>query len=581
MGKIVIGQIVGTDKPLKLDLDLVLTSRLLIQANSGGGKSYLLRRLAELSFGKVQTIIIDPEGEFFTLREKFGYVLVGQGGETPCDVRSAAMLAQRFLELRCSAVVDMFEAFRGRPLEARRWVRDFINALLDAPRALWHPLVVIVDEAHKFCPQENPKAASMEAREIISGCKEAMIALATTGRKRGFSPWWATQRLAKLDKDASAEFFNRLVGMTIEDVDVERAADLMGVSKDEKKEFRQALRSLEPGQFYAFGRAITIERKLVQVGGVETHHPQSGKQAAASAAPPMPGEVKRFLPQLADLPKEAEERARTEAEFKREIRELKAALAKRHLPASAPPPLYPKAEIERAAQNATKPFRTMLKQVKKQLGKTSGQLIAIGNELINWNWNDLPQAAPAATSPHVPQLVERPQRTPAPSVGMAPANGSGSLNTGQRAILLAIAQSDPASRSQITVLTGYRQTSRNEYIKILRAKGLIEERGEDRIYATQAGMAELGDSYEPLPIGGAALREYWLDRLSGGEREIFAFVLRYNGEAVDREEIGAGVAYKSTSRNEYIKKLQARKLLERGSGPVRPAAMLFDREATA
>jgi hypothetical protein len=60
VSKIVIGQSEG--KQLKLDVDLLITSRLLIQANSGGGKSWLLRRLAEQCWGKVQTIIIDPRG---------------------------------------------------------------------------------------------------------------------------------------------------------------------------------------------------------------------------------------------------------------------------------------------------------------------------------------------------------------------------------------------------------------------------------------------------------------------------------------------------------------------------------------
>ena len=32
-------------------------------------------------FGKVPVIIIDQEGEYATLREKFDYILVGKGGE--------------------------------------------------------------------------------------------------------------------------------------------------------------------------------------------------------------------------------------------------------------------------------------------------------------------------------------------------------------------------------------------------------------------------------------------------------------------------------------------------------------------
>lgn len=349
MSKIVIGKTIVDGKlgsDLKLDVDLLIPSRLLIQANSGGGKSYLLRRLMEAFWKiKVQTIVIDPEGEFYTLREKFGYVLVGDNGETPADVRSAALLAEKFLQLKASAVCDLYEAFRSKPLQQKQWVRAFLDALLDAPRSLWHPLVVIVDEAHKFCPQETPKAGNQVDREIIGGCKDAMIALSTTGRKRGFCPIWATQRLAKLDKDASAEFFNRMVGMTIEDVDVDRAADLMSVSKSEKADFRVSLRNLTPGQFYCFGRAITTERKLVMVGPVETHHPETGKAAKNAVAPPTPDEVKAFLPQLSDLPQQAENKTRTESEMKRELAELrrKLAAAEKKQPAAVPPARLPPA----------------------------------------------------------------------------------------------------------------------------------------------------------------------------------------------------------------------------------------------
>ncbi|HXK31143.1 MAG TPA: ATP-binding protein, partial [Candidatus Paceibacterota bacterium] len=39
-----------------LNLDELIVSKLLVQANSGGGKSWLLRRILEQSHGKVQQI---------------------------------------------------------------------------------------------------------------------------------------------------------------------------------------------------------------------------------------------------------------------------------------------------------------------------------------------------------------------------------------------------------------------------------------------------------------------------------------------------------------------------------------------
>jgi DNA helicase HerA-like ATPase len=75
--------------PLKLDLLRLVDSRALIQANSGGGKSYLLRGIAEQAADRIQTIILDPEGEFATLREKVDLLLVSREGEIRTDVRAA------------------------------------------------------------------------------------------------------------------------------------------------------------------------------------------------------------------------------------------------------------------------------------------------------------------------------------------------------------------------------------------------------------------------------------------------------------------------------------------------------------
>ena len=46
----------------RIDLEELLSTRLLVQGNSGSGKSHLLRRLLEQSSQWVQQVIIDPEG---------------------------------------------------------------------------------------------------------------------------------------------------------------------------------------------------------------------------------------------------------------------------------------------------------------------------------------------------------------------------------------------------------------------------------------------------------------------------------------------------------------------------------------
>ena len=59
-----------------LDLEELLATRLLVQGNSGSGKSHLLRRLLEQSAPWVQQAIIDPEGDFVALAERFGHLVI-------------------------------------------------------------------------------------------------------------------------------------------------------------------------------------------------------------------------------------------------------------------------------------------------------------------------------------------------------------------------------------------------------------------------------------------------------------------------------------------------------------------------
>ena len=321
MSKIILGKSGGRN--VGFDLDELLITRLLITANSGGGKSYLVRRILEQAFGKIQCFVIDVAGEFATLREKYGYVLVGDHGETPVDIRSAGLVAEKLLELRASAVFDLY-SLKPPPLR-HTWVKHFLAAMMNAPKKLWHPVLVIVDEAHKFMPENG---------EGESEAKPEMLSLCSDGRKYGYCAILPTQRLAKLDKSGASELLNVMVGPTFIDVDLQRAHKALGIVRADWPAFDEQMKTVAPGHFWALGRAISKKRILVKVGDVATTHPKPGV-AHSAEPPPAPEKVKGLLPKLADLPQAAETKARTEAEFRREIRELKTklTLAERAKPA--------------------------------------------------------------------------------------------------------------------------------------------------------------------------------------------------------------------------------------------------------
>ena len=306
-------------KDVHLDVDRLVESRMLIQANSGAGKSWALRRLLEQTHGKVQHLVLDVEGEFHTLRERFDYVLAARsGGDTLAAPHTAALLARRLLELGVSAILDLYEL----PAHERvRFVRLFLEALIDAPKTLWHPALVVVDEAHLFCP-EGEKAESAAA------VKDLM----TRGRKRGFAGVLATQRLAKLHKDAAAEANVKLLGRATLDTDMKRAGAELGFARADLPRFR----SLERGHFFAFGPGLSDQVIEVVVGEVTTTHPKAGQRS--TPVPPAREKVRKVLAQLADLPKEAEAEAKTAGELRQQVTQLKRELAAKPQPAAAPAP---------------------------------------------------------------------------------------------------------------------------------------------------------------------------------------------------------------------------------------------------
>lgn len=241
--------------PATMDLEELLATRLLVQGNSGSGKSHLLRRLLEQSAQWVQQCVIDPEGDFVTLADRFGHVVV-DGARTEAEL---TRIAGRVRQHRVSAVLNL----EGVDLEQQmRCAAAFLGGLFDADRDYWYPVLVVVDEAQLFAPAAAGEVSD-EARKLSLG---AMTNLMSRGRKRGLAGVIATQRLAKLAKNVAAEASNFLMGRTFLDIDMARAADLLGMERRQAELFRD----LGRGSFVALGPALSRRPLAITIGAVET-----------------------------------------------------------------------------------------------------------------------------------------------------------------------------------------------------------------------------------------------------------------------------------------------------------------------
>src|SRR3546814_5984238 len=129
-------------EPSMLDLEELLATRLLVQGNSVSGKSHLLRRLIEQSAEWVQQAIIDPEGDFGTLADRYGHIVIEAADYSEADVQR---VAARIREHRASVVLNL----EGLDVEAQmRSAAAFLGGLFDADRDHWYPVLVEIGRAH-------------------------------------------------------------------------------------------------------------------------------------------------------------------------------------------------------------------------------------------------------------------------------------------------------------------------------------------------------------------------------------------------------------------------------------------------
>jgi hypothetical protein len=548
MSKVTLGKYLDGKGPLCLDINRLIDTRLLVQSNSGGGKSYLLRKLIEECHGKVQIIVLDIEGEFSTLRSKYDFIVAGKGGDIAAEPRSAELMARKILELRSDLIVDLYEL---KQYDRIRFVKLFLDSMVNAPKDLWHPVLVILDEAHQFAPEKSKG-------EALS----AVVDMASRGRKRGFCLAVATQRPAKLDKDVAAECQNKLIGLANTDLDRERGAKELGFTH---KDLILSMRDLEPGEFYAVGPAFGKGVHKVKIGEVHTTHPHSGSGRIKVHAPAPTAKVKQVLAKLADLPKQAEEELRDRTALTQKVHELERELRTAKREAKVETKIETVVD-QRAIDRAIKATKAeMLKALHEQLSGFSKATIEHLKSL---------QPAPRFHAPTERAKPAAAAQKPARAPVIREDGDDRPMGRSERKILkfLAMREGKSFTKQQIGALTGFahRGGSFNTYLSRLRSAGLVEAVGRDQFQVADPARAQeaLGDEYHAPDV---ASLEHWLTELGGGAKQIYQTLLEHPDQEFSKDDLGGAVGMepKGGSFNTYISRLCALGLAERANGGIR------------
>ena len=220
-------------KDLDLDLESLIGQCVAVLGIRGSGKSNTAGVIfEELLNNNYPMSIVDIEGEYFGLKEKYEVLVVGTGDgvEIEIDAGCAAEIAEVSMEKNVPVVLDLSGFLSDERTEI---LMEYLSSLWNLAGTLRRPYIIGIEEAHEFIPQ----GVKTELKEMISR-------IALRGRKRGLGAIVVSQRSAKVEKDVLSQAGMLFLHRVVHEVDMRVYGELLPWRKSEVKEI---ITSLETG----------------------------------------------------------------------------------------------------------------------------------------------------------------------------------------------------------------------------------------------------------------------------------------------------------------------------------------------
>ncbi len=227
-----------------------------ILASSGMGKSYLTGVIAEETLENGGLLcVIDPEGEYFTLAERYPMLIIGgENAMLPLTEEAIDLYIQAMLETNLSLVFDLSEYLDH---EQQDLYAQIAESLFHQETTFRKKVRIIVEEAQIYAPQRLASAGGGTKKKKWDPVNSSQK-IAKRGRKRAIDSLWATQRPASLSKDILSQCNRFWFGGITAEQDYKAIKPFLteaGISFNNVKE-------LQPGEFYFYSKGMT---KLIKV----------------------------------------------------------------------------------------------------------------------------------------------------------------------------------------------------------------------------------------------------------------------------------------------------------------------------
>jgi flagellar biosynthesis GTPase FlhF len=572
---------------LSLALDVV-TSRCAFVGGTGSGKTYAAMKLAEeMIQANAQIVAMDPVGVWYGLRiaaDGSGGglkipVFGGLHGDIPLEHGSGAYIADLIVDQALSVVLDVSQF--EHDTQKAKFASDFATRFFFRKKAAPSAVHIFLEECQEFVPQNVAKGEEHMLHAFVRMWK--------IGRNFGIGGSLISQRPQEINKKAinltQYMFAFRMNGPHERDA-MQKWIGEKGLDVD----LAAILPKLQTGQPHIWipehgisGTYKIAAKKTLNVSST----PEVGKTAARRHLAPI--DLERISKEMAATIERA--KADDPKELRKKISTLEREMAKKPVPVAAAKveekivnvPVVEEHVVAKVEEltRAFEKYNSDLAATREEIRESSSQLAdafkrmhtiyssGIGREVSHKN--RIPVAQKEITLRRTSSLEMRPKMVPRTVNG----NPGLALPEGEKKILIACAQyPDGMDKTQLSILTGYKRSTRDRYIQYLRAKEFVTE-DRSLVFATQAGVDALGNDFEPLPTG-VELQEYWLDRLPDGERKILKLLVDCDGKALRRDELDEPTGFKRSTRDRYLQYLAARKLVEAaGNGEVKAAEFLF------
>jgi hypothetical protein len=488
---------------------LPVTCAVALLAMRGAGKSNAAVTMAEDLFDQgVPWVAVDPKGDWWGIRSGprggeaggLGVIIFGGlNGDLPLDAKAGPLIADLVVEQRLTCILDTSELSKA---ESIRFLEAFFDRLYRRKNKLTFPMHVFLEECDDYVPQK--------VYAQISGLVRAVEMLVKRGRARGLGITLVSQRAASINKDVLTQTDALVALRNTSPQDRKAIADWF--SWHSAPPPTGDLAGLDNGHAWLSVPVqdvlapVTFRRRRTFDSGAT---PELGEQAKAAT--------------LADIDLDALRTAlkdqieRVEQDDPKVLRATIAALERqlREMPLRpAPEPEVIEvvsAEAVRLAEQALDHLDEFIADLRTYRDDVNDLL----NELHATEQASVPTATSAA---HVAVPVDR-------------ARAGNPPGKTHRRLLEALALHGPLDRQRLGVIVGLTPSAGHfgNLLSDLRRDGYITGDRNAPLQITAAGALWV-DGAEQLPAPGAALLDWWCQKVGGRRADILRELAAAGGE---------------------------------------------------